>query len=96
MSETYQNPPEGQYVRRGMNTGRSEKLGGKAACVGPYGLVERHWVFLQVKRHQVEKQGLNPSKQVHSCSYVETRLLGEGMGQSKISWETIAITRVKH
>ena len=75
-----------------MNTGRSEKLGGKAACVGPYGLVERHWVFLQVKRHQVEKQGLNPFKQVLSCSYVETRLLGEGMGQSKISWETIAIT----
>lgn len=21
--------------------------GGKAACVGPYGLAERHWVFLQ-------------------------------------------------
>ena len=59
--------------------------------------VKRQWVFLQVKRHQVEKQGLNPFKQVHSCSYVETRLLGEGMGQSKeISWETIAMTRVKN
>lgn len=39
MSETYRNPPEGQYARRGMNTGKSEKLGGKTACVGPSGLV---------------------------------------------------------
>ena len=54
-------------------------------------------VLLQVKRHRVEKQGLNPFKQVHFHSYVETRPLEEGMGQSKeISWETIAITSVKN
>lgn len=56
MSEMYKNPLEGQYARRGIATGRSEKLGGKGGFCGTLwaGVKTLALTPSRMRGHQVE------------------------------------------